>query len=940
MGLSEIVVVGAREHNLKNVTVRVPKERLVVFTGVSGSGKSSLAFDTIFAEGQRRYVESLSSYARQFLGQLEKPRYDKISGLSPTISIEQKSASSNPRSTVGTITEVYDYLRVLYARVGRQRCHECGRPVGRQTPEQIRNEILSLPEGTKLQLLAPLIRKRKGEHRKIFEDARRQGFVRLRVDGEIVYIDEAPALQRHVKHDIELVVDRLVVRADAAARVGDSVEQALKFGAGRVILLHADGRETQHSEENHCDYCSLSFPELEPQLFSFNTPLGMCPVCNGLGRQLTVDPERLVPDPAKSLAQGAIEHWSGRLEAGEGWSYDMIRGLCEQFGIDMTRPWSELPEAHRDLLLHGAAEPVKVRWTGGARGTAEFFISFEGAVPQIERRYKETTSDRMRQYYQSYFVDRACPGCDGSRLRPEARAVAVDELTLPEAVALPIGALRERLEAMRFDAGDQTIATEPLREIGNRLKFLSNVGLGYLTLNRTGESLSGGEAQRIRLASQLGNELTGVTYILDEPSIGLHQRDNQRLIETLKSLRDLGNTVLVVEHDRETIESADHVIDFGPGAGKHGGQVVHAGDPASLLASADSLTGRYLSGDCRIEVPGERRTPKGWLQVRGARENNLADLDVALPLGVFAVVTGVSGAGKSSLVNNVVLPAAANALNRAALRMGLVQRLEGLDQLDKVISIDQRPIGRTPRSNPATYTKLFDPIRKVFAATKMARMYGYKPGRFSFNVKGGRCEHCSGDGALRIEMHFLPDVYVPCHECHGRRFNEATLRATYKGRSIAEVLAMTVEDAADFFANHRGIARVLGTLNDVGLGYLELGQPSPTLSGGEAQRIKLARELARPGTGRTLYIMDEPSTGLHFDDVCKLLKVVQRLVGRGNTVLMIEHNLEIIAAADHVIDLGPEGGGQGGRLVAQGTPEEVAGVEGSYTGGYLAEMLG
>ena len=941
MPRDDIRILGAAEHNLQHIDVVIPKDRLVVLTGVSGSGKSSLAFDTLFAEGQRRYVESLSSYARQFLGQMEKPKYDKISGLSPTIAIEQKTASSNPRSTVGTITEVYDYLRLLWARLGQQHCHRCGRVVGRQTAEQIRNEILALGEGTKVHLLAPVHDKRKGEHRQVFADALRQGFVRVRVDGVIHPSDEPPELDKHVKHDVQIVVDRVVVKPDAVQRIGDSVEVALKQGGGRLIVLRDDGAETLHSEHNFCEYCGLSFPELTPQLFSFNTPLGMCEACNGLGRLMAIDPARVVPDPTKSLDDGAVELWANRLLDADGWNYDMITGLCKQFGIDMATPWEELPEAHRQLVLYGTDQPVKVSWSSAGRrgGHAEFFVKFEGAANQILRRYKETESERMRQYYQTFFSDQPCPECGGSRLRPEARAVKVAGLSLPEATGRNITELAAFFAEVHLADAQRPIALEPLREIGNRLRFLNNVGLGYLTLNRTGESLSGGEAQRIRLASQLGNELTGVTYILDEPSIGLHQRDNRRLIETLCSLRDLGNTVVVVEHDRETIEAADHVIDFGPGAGKHGGRVVHAGDVPSLLANPDSLTGRYLAGALQIDLPRGRRRGRGWVEIQGATEHNLKGFDVRVPLGVFTCVTGVSGAGKSSLINAILWPAAANALNRAGLGMGAHRRVLGLEQLDKVIDIDQKPIGRTPRSNPATYTKLFDDIRKVFAATKAARMYGYDPGRFSFNVKGGRCEHCGGDGALKIEMHFLPDVYITCPECQGRRFNEATLRATYRDRSIADVLSMTVDEATDFFSAHRSIVRVLATLQDVGLGYLELGQPSPTLSGGEAQRIKLSRELARPGTGRTLYIMDEPSTGLHFDDVKKLLGVVQRLVDRGNTVVMIEHNLDIIRTADWVIDLGPEGGDQGGRVVAEGTPEEIADVDDSYTGQWLAKMV-
>jgi excinuclease ABC subunit A len=942
-----ISIKGAREHNLKNVTLEIPKKRLVVFTGVSGSGKSSLAFDTLYAEGQRRYVESLSSYARQFLGQMEKPKYDTIRGLSPTISIEQKAASNNPRSTVGTITEVHDYLRVLYASIGVQHCPSCGRPVGKQTAQQIVDAILGLPEGSRLLVLAPLVQNRKGEYRDLLEDLRKRGFSRVRVDGQLHSLEERLALDKKLKHDIELVVDRLVVKEGIRSRLTDSVETALKEGQGTLVAADADKEQKVgpgidpeeykrhdrfHSEHNACHACGLSFSELAPQSFSFNSPLGSCADCQGLGTRAEMDPDLIVPDPSLTIREGAVEPWASGMERGEGWTFEFVEHLSRSLKLDLDTPWSKLPKPMRDVVMLGTdAVP---------NGGRSFRIEFEGVVNQLLRRFKTTTSEGMRRHYMRYFSDKPCQTCQGERLRPESRAVRIRGRGIVELSHLTIQDAHAWLSSLDLKGNEARIADELLKEIKNRLKFLLDVGLGYLTLDRPGPSLSGGESQRIRLASQMGSELTGVVYILDEPSIGLHQRDNGKLLATLKRLRDVGNSVVVVEHDEETMEEADWIVDFGPGAGAHGGEIVSQGTPAEVKRDPASLTGAYLSGRREIPVPERRRAgDRGRITVAGARENNLKDVTVSLPLGRLVAVTGVSGAGKSTLVNAILRPALMRLLYGTREVPGKHQAILGHERIDKVIDINQQPIGRTPRSNPATYTKVFDGIRDVFAQTPEARALGYQPGRFSFNVKGGRCEACQGDGMKLVEMHFLADVLVPCEVCGGKRFNEATLRVGFKGKSIAEVLDLSVSEARELFQHHREIARILGTLEDVGLGYIKLGQPSPTLSGGEAQRIKLSRELARVGTGKTLYILDEPTTGLHFEDVRRLLLVLDRLVDAGNTVVVIEHNLDVIKYADWVIDLGPEGGDAGGKVIAEGTPEEVARSRASHTGQYLARVL-
>jgi len=961
-----ILVKGAREHNLKGITLEIPKKQLVVFTGVSGSGKSSLAFDTLYAEGQRRYVESLSAYARQFLGQMEKPHYDVIRGLSPTISIEQKAASNNPRSTVGTITEVHDYLRVLFASIGKQHCSNCGRKVGKQSAQQIAEELARQPQGTKLTLLAPLIENRKGEHKEILEDARKRGFARARIDGVIRALDEDIELDKKKKHDIALVVDRLVVKAEDDRRLTDSVETALREGKG---VLHAltslpkadKSKAAEHeiqsiySEHLSCPVCSLSFPELQPSSFSFNNPLGMCQECNGLGSRPEMDPELVIPDTTKTIRDGAVEPWNHALEKGGGWTFRVIESLQQSFKVPLDKPWRELTAPVRQLVLFGSGDDtMNIKWSEGGR-TGTYKTSFEGVIPMLMRRFKETTSESMRKHYLRYFSDKACSACKGERLRPESRAVLVGGTSAQDSAEnggavgksivdvsrLTIDVADHFFETLPLQGNDKTIATELLKEIRNRLTFLLDVGLGYLTLDRPGPTLSGGESQRIRLASQMGSELTGVIYILDEPSIGLHQRDNARLLSTLKRLRDLGNSVIVVEHDQETMEEADWLVDFGPGAGILGGEVVASGTPKEVMANPKSITGGYLSGRIKIEIPPTRRRGSGHkLVLRGAAANNLKSVDVEFPLGMLVSVTGVSGAGKSTLINRILYPALSRALYGSRDAPGAYKALAGIEHLDKVIEIDQKPIGRTPRSNPATYTKVFDSIRDVFARTPEARAYGYEPGRFSFNVKGGRCEACEGDGMKVVEMHFLADVYVPCEVCHGKRFNDATLRVRFKDKNIAEVLDLSVKEAIDLFAVHKEIVRVLKTLDDVGLGYIKLGQPSPTLSGGEAQRIKLSRELARTDTGKTLYVLDEPTTGLHFEDIRRLLVVLNRLVEAGNTVLVIEHNLDVIKCADHVIDIGPEGGDLGGHVVGVGTPEEIAAVKESYTGQYLAKTLG
>src|SRR6478609_5195569 len=936
-----IVIEGAREHNLLVDHLELPKHRLVVITGPSGSGESSLAFDTLYAEGQRRYVESLSAYARQFLGQMEKPKYERIRGLSPTIAIQQKSASSNPRSTVGTITEIYDYLRVLYARAGEQRCYQCGGPVGARTASEIVDELAGLPDKTSVTVLAPKAENRKGEFRELFVELRKAGFVRVRIDGMVVRLDDVEALEKQKKHSIELVIDRITINKADKGRLTDSVETALREGKGKIMVdVPGEKIPRVYSEANACPTCGIGFPELSPQSFSFNSPLGMCVECNGLGERQAADPDLVVPDTSLSIRNGAVAVWGESIAKDSGWTSNIVKSLAKAFKIDLDKPWNKLGEKQKEVLLYGTGDKrVNVTWEG-RHSTGEWAMRFEGILAQLERRHRESSSDRTKAHYEQFFRAIPCAVCNGTRLRPESRAVFVNEKPIVEVTGMTVRQTFDFITTMKLTGSRAQIAGEVLKEIKNRLSFLLDVGLDYLTLHRSAGTLSGGEAQRIRLASQLGSELSGVLYVLDEPSIGLHQRDNERLIRTLHRLRDLGNTVIVVEHDAETIESADHVVDFGPGAGRLGGRVISAGTPDFLKADPASLTGKFLAGTERIEVPGTRRSPQGFLTVKGAREHNLKNIDVAFPLGVLVAVTGVSGAGKSSLINGILQPALRRKLLGSYDQVGRHGAVVGIDQIDKVIDIDQKPIGRTPRSNPATYTKAFDAIRDVFAQTPEARAYGYQPGRFSFNVKGGRCEACEGDGVRQVEMHFLPDVYVTCEVCRGKRYNEATLRVHWKGRSIAEVLETTVSEAMGLFEHHRTLRGILTTLDDVGLGYIALGQAATTLSGGEAQRIKLSRELAKRDTGKTLYLLDEPTTGLHFDDVRKLLHVLDRLVASGNTVLVIEHNLDVIKTADYVIDLGPEGGARGGQVVAAGTPEEIARVAASYTGQFLAPLLG
>ncbi|XXF75875.1 excinuclease ABC subunit UvrA [Myxococcaceae bacterium GXIMD 01537] len=933
-----ISIRGAKEHNLKNVSLELPKKKLVVFTGVSGSGKSSLAFDTLYAEGQRRYVESLSAYARQFLGQMEKPKYDTLRGLSPTISIEQKAASNNPRSTVGTVTEVHDYLRVLYASIGLQHCPNCDKPVGKQSAQQIVDEILKAPAGSKVMLLAPVVTNRKGEHKDLLADAQKRGFSRARIDGKVKSLEERIELDKKSKHDIALVIDRLVLKPDVRTRLTDSVETALREGKGILLVTdEAGANERVMSELNACHACGLSFGELTPAAFSFNNPLGMCQDCSGLGTQPEMDPDLIVPDASRSIRDGAIEPWANVMNKGEGWTADFVESLARAFKIDLDVPYAKLSQREKDTLMHGSnGKAFTVEWGEGGK----YKMEWEGLVNKLMRSFKTTASESMRAYYQKFFSDKPCPSCKGERLKPESRAVRVHGRGLVDLSRLTITEAQRFLHELNLSENERKIATELLKEIRSRLSFLVDVGLGYLTLDRTASTLSGGESQRIRLASQMGSELTGVIYILDEPSIGLHQRDNGKLLATLKRLRDLGNSVIVVEHDEETMEEADWLVDFGPGAGELGGQVVAEGTPKQVMDNPKSVTGAYLSGRQEIAIPEQRRAPgKAKLVIQGAKENNLQDVTAELPLGVFLAVTGVSGAGKSTLINEILYPALARKLYDSREVPGKHKSIQGIEHLDKVIDIDQRPIGRTPRSNPATYTKVFDAVREVFALTPEARAFGYTPGRFSFNIKGGRCEACEGDGVKQVEMHFLADVYVPCEVCQGKRFNEATLRVRYKGKNIAEVLDMSVREAMLHFGAHKDIMRVLQTLDDVGLGYIRLGQSSPTLSGGEAQRIKLARELCKVATGRTLYILDEPTTGLHFEDIRKLLIVLNRLVEAGNTVLVIEHNLDVIKSADWLLDMGPEGGSGGGRLLATGTPEQVAEVKDSHTGRYLDHVL-
>jgi excinuclease ABC subunit A len=932
---------GAREHNLKDLDLELPRNQLVVITGLSGSGKSSLAFDTIYAEGQRRYVESLSAYARQFLGVMEKPDVDTIEGLSPAIAIEQKAGVRNPRSTVGTVTEIYDYLRLLYARLGTPHCYRCDRPVARQSASQIVDAILSGPKGSRIQILAPLVRGRKGQYKEVFAEARREGFVRVRVDGTVHDLDGVPSLKKNQKHDIEVVVDRLKVDPQYRRRLADSIETALEVGGGLVSVVFADGKpevdERLFSRDLACVHCGISYEELEPRMFSFNSPYGACEACSGLGTRMEVDPELVLLDGRVSILEGVVRPWGepkGQL------AKTVLPSLAEAFHFDLNVPWGELPESIRRILLYGAGERELAFHYRTHAHAGTYTGTWEGIVGQLQRRYEETGSDSVRRQIEAYMAVLPCHFCDGKRLKPQALAVKLGGRSVGEIVELPIYVASEFFEQLELAPREREIGDQILKEIRDRLSFLVAVGLDYLTLERSAGTLAGGEAQRIRLATQIGSRLVGVLYVLDEPSIGLHQRDNGRLLETLKRLRDLGNTVLVVEHDEETIRSADHVVDLGPGAGRAGGQLVAQGSPADVEAARDSITGAYLRGEREIPVPDTRRTGNGEaLTVVGARQHNLQDLTVTFPLGVFTCVTGVSGSGKSSLVHDVLFGALGRKLNRSKRRLGAFDRLEGIEHLDKVIAIDQSPIGRTPRSNPATYTGLFTPIREVFAELPESKMRGYTQGRFSFNVAGGRCEACSGDGLLKIEMHFLPDVYVPCEECRGKRYNRETLEIYYKGKTVSDVLDMTVDEALEFFRRLPKIRRKLDTLHDVGLGYITLGQSATTLSGGEAQRVKLSSELAKVATGSTFYILDEPTTGLHFEDVRMLLDVLHRLVDRGNTVMVIEHNLDVIKTADHVIDLGPDGGDRGGTIVATGTPEEVAQVDRSYTGEYLKQVL-
>ncbi|MDR3271143.1 MAG: excinuclease ABC subunit UvrA [Peptococcaceae bacterium] len=924
---------GARVHNLKNISIDIPRNRLVVITGLSGSGKSSLAFDTIYAEGQRRYVESLSAYARQFLGQMDKPDVDSIEGLSPAISIDQKTTSRNPRSTVGTVTEIYDYLRLLYARVGHPHCPQCGKPITRQTIQQMIDQILLLPERTRIQILAPVIKGKKGEHLKVLDNIRKAGYARVRVDGQLLELSEDITLSKTQRHTIEVVVDRIALKREGAARLADSLETALKLGEGVVIAQVVDGEEMLFSENFACPDCGIALEEISPRLFSFNTPYGACPACTGLGAHLKVDPDLVIPDRAKSLNEGAVAPWA---KSASTYYPQMLRAVAENLSFAGDTPLDQLNAEQWRQLLYGTETPIRFPYTNLFNQSKIYYAKFEGLIPLLERRYRESTSDYIHNELEVYMSDFLCPACQGKRLKPEALAVKVGDLSIQALTEQSVSDTLDFFEHVLFSEKEQAIARQILKELKERLGFLVNVGLDYLTLARAAGTLSGGEAQRIRLATQIGSYLTGVLYVLDEPSIGLHQRDNGRLLEALKRLRDLGNSLIVVEHDEETMFAADHIIDIGPGAGEHGGKVVVQGSVEEIKACPESITGQYLSGSKQIAVQSLRRPPNGhWLKVTGCRANNLKNIDIEIPLGVFNCVTGVSGSGKSTLVNEILYKTLAAKLNRSRKYPSAHDELFGLEHLDKVINIDQSPIGRTPRSNPATYTGLFDFIRELYSATPEAKMRGYKGGRFSFNVKGGRCEACRGDGIIKIEMHFLPDVYVPCEVCQGSRYNRETLEVLYKGKNIAQVLDMTVEQALDFFQAQPRITRKLQTLHDVGLGYIRLGQPATTLSGGEAQRVKLATELSKRATGRTIYILDEPTTGLHIADIDRLLQVLHRLVDSGNTVLMIEHNLDVIKSADYLIDLGPEGGNRGGEVVAVGTPEEVAQAPGSYTGQYL-----
>lgn len=939
-----LVVRGAREHNLKDVSLDLPRDALIVFTGLSGSGKSSLAFDTIFAEGQRRYVESLSAYARQFLGQMDKPDVDFIEGLSPAVSIDQKSTSRNPRSTVGTITEVYDYLRLLYARIGKPHCPECGDPISRQTPQQIVDQVLDLPAKTRFQVLAPLVRDRKGEYGELFQQLQTQGYSRARVDGVVYGLDEVPKLKKQERHTVEVVVDRLTVNKESRRRLTDSVETALSLGHGYVVLDFVDReegdpeRERIYSEHLACPKDGLSFEELEPRSFSFNSPFGACPECSGLGTTREVDIELVVPDVDRSLSEGAIAPWSRGTVSG--YFSRLLEAIADEIGVDVETPWKKIPARSKKVILEGYDEAIHVQYRNRYGRRRSYYTEYEGVVPYVKRRHAEAETDASRERFEGYMREVPCSACSGSRLKPLTLAVTIEGKSIADIASLPIGEAADVLSSLALSERESVIASRVLKEVNERLQFLVDVGLHYLSMDRAAGTLAGGEAQRIRLATQIGSGLVGVLYVLDEPSIGLHQRDNHRLIETLVRLRDLGNTLIVVEHDEDTIRTADWVVDIGPGAGEHGGQIVVSGTVSELVANSESMTGQYLSGSRGIDVPAVRRPQeRGWITIKGAREHNLQNVSARFPLGNFVCVTGVSGSGKSTLVNDILFNVLARDLNGARLVPGKHKSISGTDQIDKVVHVDQSPIGRTPRSNPATYTGVFDHIRKLFAATAEAKVRGYQPGRFSFNVKGGRCEACSGDGTIRIEMNFLPDVYVPCEVCHGDRYNRETLEVHYKGKTIAEVLDLPIEDALSFFEAVPAIARHLSTLVDVGLGYVRMGQSAPTLSGGEAQRVKLASELQKRSTGRTVYVLDEPTTGLHFEDIRKLLGVLQSLVDKGNTVIVIEHNLDVIKSADWIVDLGPEGGSGGGTIVAEGTPESVAAADASHTGRFLQPLL-
>ncbi len=938
---TKIIIKGAQEHNLKNIDVKIPRNKLIVITGVSGSGKSSLAFDTLYAEGQRRYVESLSAYARQFLGQMEKPKIDYIEGLSPAISIEQKAASKNPRSTVGTITEIYDYLRILYARIGKQYCYNCGDKVGSQTIDQMVDHILKNPEKTRIQILAPIVQNRKGEHKEELEEARNEGFVRVKINGVMRELSEDIQLDKKSKHTIDIIVDRLILKDGIRSRLMDSVETALRLTDGFIKIDFIDKKRVENlSEANSCPKCGIGYPELTPQHFSFNSPIGMCPACNGLGTKLEFDPDLIVPDKILSIMDGAVIPWGVMSKKRTSWRIKKLLAISREYDFSLWTPWNELPKSIKELILYGSrGRRIKFEWNSYS-GSGMFFSHYEGIIPTLRHRLNETSSEYMRRYYLQFIGNKPCSECNGKKLRKDSLAVRINGTSIDDIVKMPVSQAIDFFENLHLTGNDQIIAEEVLKEIKNRLSFLVNVGLHYLTMDRKAPSLSSGESQRIRLASQIGSSLVGVMYILDEPSIGLHQRDNRRLIKMLLHLRDLGNTVIVVEHDEGMIRSADQILDFGPGAGIYGGEIVFQGNLESILKSKKSLTGQYLAKKLTIEYPEQRLKPDPRkLIIKTAAQNNLKNIDVEIPVGLFTCITGVSGSGKSSLINQILFPAMANKLNRSNIKQGRYEQIIGYEHFDKVININQQPIGRTPRSNPATYTKLFDPIRNLFAQLPASKLRGYKPGRFSFNVRGGRCEACGGAGVKQIEMHFLPDIYVTCEVCKGKRYNKETLAVKYKGKNVSEILNLDVQEAMELFTNIPKIAKKLQTLYEVGLEYIKLGQPSTTLSGGEAQRIKLSRELSKTSTGQTLYILDEPTTGLHFDDIKKLLKVLQRLVSMGNTVIVIEHNLDVIKCADYIIDLGPEGGDEGGKIVATGTPEEVVDNKKSYTGKFLKKVL-